>query len=158
MDCIKTNALLRLSATVLKVSPCVHIGTDSSQVTPFSRFNRQKRQTGFGLKWSQTCRRVNLAEKYVHRSGGQVDRRKRPEIQHKSGSHPDSTVRLAGVCPQRHSPLSADSCPSSNRWWLRVSFFLSTIIGPADWHVFPSVVRSKLLCTGNGVCVYVCVS
>lgn len=57
---------------------------------------------------SKTGRQVNLAERHVRQEGA-ADRRtggpvRKPE---KSGSHPDSTARLADVRPQRHTGL----CP-----------------------------------------------
>lgn len=62
------------------------------------------------MKLSKTGRQVNLAEKHVQQDGA-ADRRtgdavRKPE---KSGSHPDSTARLAGIRPQRHTGL----CPGT---------------------------------------------
>ncbi len=85
------------------------IVTDSIDVILFNRLNRQKIETGTpGLKLSKTGRQVNLAEKHIQRDGA-VDRRTGEAVRtlEKSGSHPDSTARLAGVRPQRHTGL----CP-----------------------------------------------
>lgn len=57
---------------------------------------------------SKTGRQVNLAKRHAQQDEA-VDRRTGEAVRtpEKSGSHPDSTARLAGVRPQRHTGL----CP-----------------------------------------------
>lgn len=99
------------------------------------KFNRQKRTDRLSeLKWSKTGWQVNLAEENA-RHDGAIDRQtggavRKPE---KSGSHPDLTARLAGVCPQRHTGL----CPQTAVHPLIINgsklfFFLSKISPTCD--------------------------